>query len=68
MFKKGKASENLWKAGGGMVEISINGNSEVVDLKIDVDKAVQADGWKVLDKKSARRKSARGWRWQIVRK
>ena len=23
------------KAGGGMVEISINGNSEVVDLKID---------------------------------
>ncbi|MEN8717719.1 MAG: YbaB/EbfC family nucleoid-associated protein [Sulfurovum sp.] len=23
------------KAGGGMVEVSINGNSEVVDLKID---------------------------------
>ncbi|PPK58185.1 YbaB/EbfC family nucleoid-associated protein [Malaciobacter marinus] len=23
------------KAGGGMVEISINGNSEVIDLKID---------------------------------
>ena len=32
-----KSSQNLFtaKAGGGMVEISINGNSEVVDLKID---------------------------------
>lgn len=36
------------KAGGGMVEISINGNSEVVDLKIDDSLLEDKDSLQIL--------------------
>lgn len=36
------------KAGGGMVEISINGNSEVVDLKIDDSLLEDKDSLEIL--------------------
>ena len=45
-----KSSQNLFtaKAGGGMVEISINGNSEVVDLKIDDSLLEDKDSLQIL--------------------
>ncbi|WP_121628675.1 YbaB/EbfC family nucleoid-associated protein [Poseidonibacter antarcticus] len=36
------------KAGGGMIEISINGNSEVVDLKIDDSLLEDKDSLQIL--------------------
>ena len=36
------------KAGGGMVEISINGNSEVIDLKIDDSLLEDKDSLQIL--------------------
>lgn len=36
------------KAGGGMVEISINGNSEIVDLKIDDSLLEDKDSLQIL--------------------
>ena len=36
------------KAGGGMVEISINGNSEVIDLKIDASLLEDKDSLQIL--------------------
>jgi len=36
------------KAGGGMVEISINGNSEVIDLKIDDSLLEDKDALQIL--------------------
>ncbi|RBQ29445.1 YbaB/EbfC family nucleoid-associated protein [Aliarcobacter vitoriensis] len=36
------------KAGGGMVEISVNGNSEVVDLKIDDSLLEDKDSLQIL--------------------
>ncbi len=45
-----KSAQNLFtaKAGGGMVEISINGNSEVVDLKIDDSLLEDKDSLQIL--------------------
>ena len=36
------------KAGGGMVEISINGNSEVIDLKVDDSLLEDKDSLQIL--------------------
>jgi nucleoid-associated protein EbfC len=36
------------KAGGGMIEISINGNSEVIDLKIDDSLLEDKDSLQIL--------------------
>ena len=36
------------KAGGGMVEISINGNSEIIDLKIDDSLLEDKDSLQIL--------------------
>ena len=36
------------KAGGGMVEISINGNSEVIDLKLDDSLLEDKDSLQIL--------------------
>lgn len=36
------------KAGGGMIEISVNGNSEVVDLKIDDSLLEDKDSLQIL--------------------
>ena len=47
---KEQNSSNIFtaKAGGGMVEISINGNSEVIDLKIDDSLLEDKDSLQIL--------------------
>ena len=48
--QEAKNAQNLFtaKAGGGMVEISINGNSEVIDLKLDDSLLEDKDSLQIL--------------------